>query len=229
MSVWAVVDGDAILSASILCGEHAKDPAVLTRVYENVEHAHSMKVIGFEQLPDGDAALARDCVECKTRGATQPDLPAPAGSPSPTSQETNQPVTEQAPECEEPVEYVHEKMDAVAPVPWDLELIDTESLEYGETRAPWTGEDGPDAPTVTLTLGVEETVWYPATVTVPAREYDALLALFPQLKRHDLPMGLMMRLATVHGARVVVDERHGDVQGQTPVGPLAEGERSGDQ
>lgn len=226
MTAWAVItDENQVLPITILCGEHVHDPAVLNRYWT------ALKIDGlfpeeaspnWVQLAPEDNHLEDHCVECaRDAGFSQPDLPTKQSFPSLTSQLLIQLDPEQsdlAVEAEQDPGEVHREMNAVLPVPRFPELIDKESLNAEYVSVGYS-ED-----MVTMELTVREVVLYPATVIIPKRRYEETLALFPHLKRNDLPVGLILRIAEQEDARVVVDKGHGDVQGQTPEGPVAEGE-----
>lgn len=99
------------------------------------------------------------------------------------------------------------------------ELVDKETL-WQEGAA---DVDFGDQELVTLTLGVEEKVWYPAEATIPRSDWEQALALFPECNMpEDLPLGVVLNLIERAGARIIVNEKRGDVQGQTPVGPVSQ-------
>lgn len=98
------------------------------------------------------------------------------------------------------------------------ELVDKDTLWHEGAVDVDFGEE-----TVTLTLGVEEKVWYPAEATIPRSDWDQALALFPECAMpEDLPLGVVLNLIERAGARIIVNEKRGDVQGQTPVGPVSQ-------
>lgn len=138
------------------------------------------------------------------------------GNPRPREEDPEQGQAEEA------QEYVHEKMDGVAPEPWDVEILSKEDTyrEHGEVTE-WV------EPMVTLKFGVEERIWYPAEVMITRRRYENMLEVFPQLKRHNLPLGLILRMAKAEDATVVYNERRSDIQGQSCVGPVEEGDSDG--
>lgn len=151
--------------------------------------------------------------------ASQPVPPAACGSPSPTSHGSTQPLTAE--------EF---NRQGLAKIPYltghglpALELIDTESVRDEEPAPHSWDMDDPEHPqeTVTLSMDIEETVLYSGTAVVPKAAYDEMVRLFPPRNDQDLPLGLVDVLIRRVGGRIVVDERHGNVQGQKPVGPVA--------
>ncbi|QOP66215.1 hypothetical protein SEA_DANIELLEIGNACE_75 [Arthrobacter phage DanielleIgnace] len=226
MTAWAVIsDDNVVLPVTILCSEHVHDPAVLNR------HWTQLKINGlfpeeaspnWVQLAPEDNHLANHCVECQRDESfgdslSQGILPTDVDYPSLTSLLKSEEDPDQG-DAEEDPDYVLRKIERAAPVPYGIDLIDKESVEQERVSVTYS------EPMVQIHLTVEEVVHYPATVTIPKRRYEETLALFPQVKRNNLPLGLMLRIAQSEDARVVVDERDGDVQGQAPLpGGVREG------
>jgi hypothetical protein len=213
---WAMrwESNDYPVEATVLCEAHAGQPEVLNRVLDATLITHDWQKISrtFDLLHERWADLP--CVECLASGVAQPDTTALPVFPSPTSPETGQPVTEK-PGMEE---LFAPRVAYLTGGEHPVQLIDAQSFDAEGLDPEWPEEAGE---IVTLKLGVTETVWYPATASIPKAAYEEMCRLFPLRDEKDLPLGLVLTMIGHAGGRIVVNERHGDVQGQEPIGPVS--------